>query len=130
MKQRCKSHPNYGGRGITVCEEWSDSYISFKTWATQNNYSPDLCIDRIDNDGNYEPSNCRWATQKVNSRNKSDTVIVSFMGETRKLIEVIEELGAESRYHMALRRLKQGWTAEDAILRPPYWRKPRYSCNK
>ena len=84
MKQRCynenkNSFENYGGKGITVCEEWRSSFINFYTWAISNGYKETLTIDRIDVEGNYEPSNCRWAdactqqanTRKLHSTNKS-----------------------------------------------------------
>lgn len=75
MKARCyiestDSYPDYGGRGISICEEWRNSYEAFKVWALDNGYRDDLSIDRIDNDGNYEPSNCRWATAKVQRANQ------------------------------------------------------------
>jgi hypothetical protein len=74
MRQRCSNpnvaaFPRYGGRGIIVCEEWG-SFIKFYDWAMANGYSDALSIDRINNDGNYEPTNCRWATTKAQGRNQ------------------------------------------------------------
>ena len=75
MIRRCynkndRGYPNYGGRGITVCDEWSNDFLSFYNWAISNGYADNLTIDRIDANGNYEPSNCRWATKKEQSINK------------------------------------------------------------
>ena len=75
MKNRCTCSNNerydrYGGRGISVCLEW-DHYPAFKEWALANGYADDLQIDRTDNDGNYEPANCRWVTAAKNTRNRS-----------------------------------------------------------
>ena len=61
---------NYGGRGITICEEWKNDFMSFYIWAMENGYSDELSIDRIDNDGNYCPENCRWTTPTIQSRNQ------------------------------------------------------------
>ena len=61
---------NYGGRGITVCDEWKNSFESFYEWAMSNGYREDLTIDRINVNGNYEPSNCRWATIAEQQANK------------------------------------------------------------
>ena len=74
IRQRCrnlnyKHYKNYGGRGISVCNEW-DNYEFFKTWAIENKYKEGLTIDRINNDGNYEPDNCRWTTYKVQANNR------------------------------------------------------------
>ena len=84
MIQRCEnehrtSYPRYGGRGISVCAEWHD-FIAFVMWAKSNGYSDSLTIDRIDNDGNYEPSNCRWSNAVAQANNKSNNVVISICG--------------------------------------------------
>lgn len=75
MKQRCfnpndKDYEKYGGRGITICDEWKEDFCKFKSWALASGYAQELSIDRIENNGNYEPSNCRWATQSQQNSNR------------------------------------------------------------
>ena len=70
LNPKNKSYNDYGGRGITICDEWKNDFKSFYDWAMSNGYSDELSIDRIDNDGNYEPSNCRWTTRTIQSRNQ------------------------------------------------------------
>lgn len=81
MRARCrnKNHPDYaryGGRGIGICVEWED-YNTFKAWAMSNGYKENLSIDRTDNDGNYCPENCRWADQRTQIQNTSQTIRVN-----------------------------------------------------
>jgi heme-degrading monooxygenase HmoA len=96
MRERCNtksstSYKNYGGRDIKVCSEWDD-YPAFRDWANENGYRDGLSIDRINNNGNYEPNNCRWATSKQQARNKRDTVYYEINGETKPIIEWAEIL--------------------------------------
>lgn len=113
MLSRCynENAPNYhryGGRGITVCEEWRESYSAFLRDMGRKT-SPDLSIDRIDNDGIYEPGNCRWATARENTRNRSCALVV--MG--RPLKEWADILGVG--YDTLRSRLKRGWPEEAVI---------------
>ena len=98
MKRRClnesdKRYVDYGGRGIMVCDEWKDKPDAFFEWAIANGYRDDLTIDRIDNNGNYEPSNCRWVTAKEQSRNRRSNVLVEYMGRQITLVELAERTG-------------------------------------
>lgn len=87
MRQRCNNpnrdaYPLYGGKGVKVCDEWNE-YDGFKAWAMENGYADNLCIDRIDSKGNYEPSNCRWITASENTAraNKNHTTRRVIRGE-------------------------------------------------
>lgn len=96
MKSRCLnpksvSYKNYGGRGISICNEWMN-FENFHNWALGNGYSDDLQIDRIDNDGNYEPNNCRWITKKENMQNCRYSHFVEIMGIKKIVSEWIRLL--------------------------------------
>lgn len=91
MKRRCfakgrSNYDDYGGRGITICAEWLD-YATFRAWAVDNGYDDTKTIDRIDNDGNYEPSNCRWTTRTVQANNRRSSKLVTHNDETKTLAE-------------------------------------------
>ena len=121
MKQRCYNkntvgYRNYGGRGITVCNEWKDSFLSFKKWAINNGYDESLSIDRIDNNGNYEPKNCRWVTRKQQARNRNICRFITYGNETKCLSEWAEEAGIAPS--LLSDRLRGGWSMEDALNMP------------
>lgn len=118
MKKRCckPSHPfyaNYGGRGITVCEEWRNSFEAFYDWAMSNGYSDDLTLDRIDNNGNYCPENCRFVTQTEQIRNRSISRTATINGMTKSLMEWASENGLE--YQTVYRRFIRGVTGTELI---------------
>lgn len=102
MKQRCfnpqvTAYHTYGGRGITVYEEWRLCFESFEAWAIEHGYSADKELDRIDTNGNYEPSNCRWITHKENCRNRRTNHFVEINGDFRTFAEWGEIAGISPR---------------------------------
>lgn len=124
MNQRCRNqnHPSfsrYGGRGISICDEWLD-FENFRQWAYANGYDEnakrgECTIDRIDNDGNYEPSNCRWTTAKEQARNTSKCgLFIKYEGKNVMLSKVCEELGIN--YGRVRARMRRGKTFEEAII--------------
>lgn len=121
MKQRCsnpndKAYLDYGGREIKVCDEWQD-FEPFHEWAMSTGYARDLEIDRIDNDGDYEPGNCRWVSRRDQLNNTRINRRIAFRGETKTVAEWARELGLNDR---TLRtRLRIGWTVERAFTTPP-----------
>ena len=120
MKDRCNnpncsSYKNYGGRGIKVCEEWQ-TFEPFYIWAINNGYSEDLSIDRIDVDGNYEPSNCRWADSKTQGNNTRRNHYLTYKGETKTLTEWAEIIGINR--NTLNERIKSKWTIESALETP------------
>ena len=122
MKERCTyvkhvKFARYGGRGISVCAEWSESYESFKAWALFNGYEMGLELDRKDNDGNYCPDNCRWTTKKANRRNKSTNRILVFNGESKCMAEWAEITGI-SQDTIKDRLNKLTWPVDKALTVP------------
>lgn len=121
MKQRCYNskdsrYPRYGGRGIMVCDEWRYNSQAFVDWSMSHGYADDLTIDRIDNDRNYCPENCRWATHKEQQNNRSNNVLITYNGETMDIKQWSEKLGRN--YQTLFNRINIGWPVEKAFTEP------------
>lgn len=131
MKSRCscpthQAYKNYGGRGIGVCDEWQDSFETFMEWALSNGWERGLTLDRIDNDGDYEPDNCRWVDHKTQNRNRRTNRYLTFNGESKTLQEWSEITGIP-RCTIEKRLDKYGFSVEDALAKD--WRKKTYEYN-
>jgi hypothetical protein len=110
------SFPRYGARGVKVCEEWKD-YIVFRDWALATGYRADLTIDRWPNKkGDYEPTNCRWATPLQQNRNRTNNRLLEFDGQTRCLNEWAEITG--NTRETIRDRLERGWEVGQALFDP------------
>jgi hypothetical protein len=126
MKTRCynKNSPKYkvyGARGIIVCEAWKNSYIVFKEWAITHGYSDCLTLDRVDVNGNYEPSNCRWSSVKQQENNRTNNRLITYKGETRTMKQWAEKLGIS--YNCLQMRLNAyGYTVAEALESSRYKR--------
>ena len=122
IKGRClynakdKRQKNYKNRNIIMCQEWQDDFLNFYNWALANGFEEGLTIDRINNDGNYEPSNCRWVDMKHQGRNRRTNKFITFQNETHCLSEWAEKIGISR--NTLLNRLKSGWNIERALTEP------------
>jgi hypothetical protein len=125
MRRRCEDpkrrmYPKYGGRGIKVCERWQ----AFEAFYADMGPRPSArhSLDRIDNDGNYEPGNCRWATRREQNLNYSRNIVVTAFGVTAPLGHFLPSRNGKKtpEYARAIKRIqKYGWDAEKAITAPP-----------
>ena len=121
MKSRCcnpntKSYARYGGRGITVCDEWHTKFMCFYTWAIANGYEEHLTIDRIDNDGDYSPGNCKWSTRKEQNNNSSKNRKIEINGIVKNLQQWADFYGIDADALSG--RIKRGWSKEDYFIKP------------
>jgi hypothetical protein len=121
MKDRCNNpkdprYVDYGGRGISVCEEWETSYEVFRNWAYENGYSETLTLDRENNDLGYSPDNCRWVTPKEQANNTRKNRIITFDSESHTLSEWGDLVGIKPI--TIAYRLKAGWSVESALFTP------------
>lgn len=120
-KERC--YHNYGGRGITICDEWlngkdgKSGFECFYEWSINNGYQENLSIDRINNDLGYSPSNCQYTDLKTQANNTRQNINITYQGKTQTLIQWCEEL--DLKYSAIRSRITDyGWTPEEAFTRP------------
>ena len=121
MRARCYN-PNcpefkyYGGRGISICKEWLESFVVFKDWALKNGYADNLSIDRVKVNAGYSPDNCRWATPKQQSRNRRSNIYFTHNNKTMCLLEWCENL--KLPYKTIEMRINRGWDIGRALFTP------------
>lgn len=111
-------YSNYGGRGVRICDEWLEDFQKFWDWAYENGYKDDgsLTIDRIDSNGIYEPSNCRWATRTAQTNNRRTTQFLTAFGETKSVGDWTRDPRCQVSYSVLYRRTQlRGWAHERAI---------------
>jgi hypothetical protein len=121
MRIRCNNpnsvnYPWYGAKGVRVCAEWDD-YGVFRAWAVSHGYAKALTLDREDSNGDYAPSNCRWATRQEQQTNTSRTIHLTVGGVTKPLAVWAREFGASLTLVRA--RIRKGWNGEQALTTPP-----------
>ena len=118
MKTRCTNkkqdgNNRYINRGISMCAEWQNDYSVFQTWALSNGYSEDLTLDRIDNNGNYEPSNCRWVNRKEQANNRRTNLCLTYNGETDTMANWCKKFNLP--YYYVQYRANKGISLEDIL---------------
>lgn len=122
MRRRCgspyaKGYENYGGRGIKVCEEWDKDPLVFIHWALANGWEEGLTLDRIDNNGDYCPENCRWISRAKQLLNRRNNRIMTLNGKSQTMKEWADELGI-SPLTLSNRVNRHGWSDEKALTTP------------
>ena len=126
IKCRCNTpssgaYKRYGGKGIKICKEWVEDFSSFYDWAINNGYSEGLTIDRIDYDGDYEPSNCRWVDYLIQANNRRTNVVLSYNGEIHTIADWSRILGIPKT--VLYNRKHKGWSDEKIISTPVKYKK-------
>lgn len=125
--ESCKDYGAYGGRGISVCEEWRNSYSKFKEWALNNGYDNNLSIERKDVNGDYRPENCCWIPLKDQNKNKRTSRWVEYNGERHIVSDWARIYGMDAR--TLYNRLRIGWSMEKAVNTPEAGRKTHKMSN-
>lgn len=121
MKNRCYytkdiSYSHYGMKGITVCNEWLNNFMSFYNWSVNNGWEKGLSLDRIDNNKGYSPENCRWTDIITQNNNKTNNRFLTINGETLTVAQWSRKINI--KHSTILERLKRGYTEEDAVMKP------------
>ena len=112
FRKKCTAYKNYGGRGVTICNEWLE-FVNFYEWAMENGYQDDLTIERNDNDGDYCPENCIFIPKEEQSKNRRGLHFISHNGSIKTLTDWAKTIGIS---RSSLRdRIKNGWTIEEAL---------------
>lgn len=129
IKSRCyvkasSSYKRYGAKGITMCDEWKNDFVSFYNWSIENGYADNLTIDRINGEGNYEPSNCRWASYTKQANNTKANVFLTLNGRTHTFAEWGRIVGIKST--TLQQRKYAGWSDERTITIPVRRKSKRY----
>ena len=119
IKTRCYNHNDshyerWGAKGVTMCEEWRNDFKAFYDWSMSHGYADNLTIDRINNDGNYEPNNCRWVELCEQSKNRTSVILLTYDGKTQSATEWARELklGKDT----VRQRYRKGWTVEECLF--------------
>ena len=120
IKQRCfnpnsNRYKNYGGRGISICDEWKNSFETFCKWALENGYKEGLSIDRIDHEKDYDPSNCRWTDEITQQNNRTNNTLYEYEGETHTLTEWSRIKGIKPKTFCT--RWRRGYRGQD-LMKP------------
>lgn len=120
IKDRCynnndKNYPNYGKRGILMCDEWLSDFMNFYNWAMKNGYKEGLTIDRIDNDKGYSPYNCRWVDRKIQANNRRSNTYLTCNGKTQTITQWADELHI-NRATISMRKRKYGYSDKECLF--------------
>lgn len=132
MRLRCYNENNvnykyYGGKGVTICDEWLLSFENFFDWAINNGYNENLTIDRIDSEKEYSPDNCKWSTKKEQAYNRSISVKLTLNGRTMYMTEWAEELEIDKK--ILSWRYNNGWSDEEILTRPRDYKENKLTLN-
>ena len=132
MRLRCYNENNvnykyYGGKGVTICDEWLLSFENFFDWAINNGYNENLTIDRIDSEKEYSPDNCKWSTKKEQAYNRSMSVKLTLNGRTMYMTEWAEELEIDKK--ILSWRYNNGWSDEEILTRPRDYKENKLTLN-